>query len=161
MIATLWDSATSSPNQNSQYQQPSGIAPVGLVLASSAAANPANVGVAGPIQVDLNSVQNVGDYVSIELEVKNPPTKAPAANSTLTVFAACSSSGSKQPAELATAASSGACVLGSVPGQTQVYTPIPVFYASARYLYIWFQYSGDANTAVPLGLRLRVNTKTG
>lgn len=161
MITTLWDSAGGSPLQNSPYQYSDGNAatqPQGLSIASSSAANPALVP-GTVVQVDLGTVQNVGDTVSIELEVQNPATKAPAANTTLTMYAACSSSGSKQPPELLPASSNLACTMSTVNGRTSVFM-MPLFYMAARYLYVWFQYAGDANGAVPLGLRLRVNGKT-
>lgn len=161
MITTLFDSAVNSPLQNSPYQYQDGNAatqPQGLSIAASAAANPALVP-GTVVQIDLGTVQNVGDVVTIELEVTNPKNSAPAAGTNLTVYAACSSSGSKQPPELLPASSNQVCAMSQVNGRTSVFM-LPLFYMAARYLYVWFQYSGDANGAVPLGLRLRINGKT-
>lgn len=164
MITTLWDSAINYPLQNSPYQSPANNpGPQGLQLQSSAAANPAAINPANPgnvtVQCDLATVQNRGEYVSLELEVQNPPTKAPAAGVNLTMYAACASSPSKQPPELLPASVNLVCAMSQVPGRVSVFV-MPMFYMAARYLYVWFQYSGDANGAVPLGLRLRVNAKT-
>lgn len=165
MITTLWDSQTSFPLQNSPYQnETNNPQPEPLVLSSSAAANPAavnSVNPANPVcQVDLGTVQNVGEYVSLELEIKNPAGVAPAAGTQLTMYAACASSPSKQPPELVNAALTLVCNMPPNPGVTNVWV-MQLFYMAARYLYVWFAYSGDTNNAVPVPLRLRVNTKTG
>jgi hypothetical protein len=164
MITTLWDSALNYPQQNSPYQnEAANPGPQGLQIQSSAAANPAVINPVNPgvvcVQVDMQTVQNRGDVVSLELEVQNPAGSAPAAGTILTMWAACASSGSKQPAELLPAALSLACAMSQVPGRTSVFV-MPQFYMAARYVYVWFQYSGDGAGSVPLNLRLRCNGKT-
>jgi hypothetical protein len=156
MITTIWDSAGGSPLQNSPYQYQDGNAatqPSQLQISSAAA----QTGV-GLVQVDLGTVQNVGDDVAIEVEVTNPAAGGQLANQSVTLQAACASSGSKQPPELLTAATPLVCPLSTVPGRTQVYTT-PAFKMVARYLYMWFDHTILANA--PLNLRLRVNGKTG
>lgn len=156
MIKTFWDSATSLLQRNSPYAKASTNLAAGPMQITSAAAE------SGILlrQIDMADVQNVGDYLTAELEIQNPPASNPAAGQTVTIWAACSSSGSKQPAELKTAASSLVCALQQVPGQTNVYM-MPVLYMAARYLYIWFDHTGAGANGVPLNLRLRVNAKTG
>ena len=75
MITTLWDNTVSSKQQNSPYQTPAGAQPAGALQIVSAAAE---TGILEQ-QIDLGSVQNMGDYVSLELEIANPAGAAPSA----------------------------------------------------------------------------------
>lgn len=107
--------------------------------------------------IDVGDVYDPGNMVAVELEVLTNGT-APGSTKNLTIYSAFSSSGSKQPAELATAADSLVCVLANAANVRRVYM-MPVYYISARYLYVWFDHDALSNGAT-LDLTLRINRLT-
>jgi hypothetical protein len=129
MIAPIWDSSTSYLNGAQSAT------PVGRIIITNTAAE---TGVLLQ-QIDMSRVQNVGDVASVEVELITNNV-APNAGESVTAYAAFSSSGSKQPPELAGAATIQACPLPQVAGRRQTFF-LPLLQTMARYLYIWFDHS--------------------
>lgn len=145
MIKTIWSSLSAYLIGTNT--------PVGRLLIANDAAE---VGIL-PLQIDLGDVQNLGDVASVEIEILTNGT-APAANQSITAWAAFTSSGSKTPPELTPSALSVQCALAQVANVRRIYM-MPLASMTARYLNIWFDHTALPNGAT-LEIVVHVNGKT-
>lgn len=137
MIKTIWYSGTAT--------KPNDPTPIGKLIITNDGAEQGIL----PVQIDLAVAQNLGNYASLEFQLLTNGV-APAANQSVTAWAAFCSSSSKTPVELSTAAASQVFPLAQVPNTRRIYM-MPLFYMGARWLYIWFDH-----TALPAGATVEI-----